>query len=128
MSKLLTLPLVAHVYGTGPTKTSMRLKSGINVDVRVVPAESWGAALAYFTGSEPHNIGLRMIAQKRGWKLNEYGLFKGNKMLAGKTEKEVLRSARPSIYRTGTARDVGRNSGCRKRNLTETGSAWRYSR
>lgn len=89
MSKLLALPLVGHVYGTGPTKTSMRLKSGINVDVRIVPAESWGAALAYFTGSEPHNIGLRMIAQKRGWKLSEYGLFKGNKMLAGKTEEEV---------------------------------------
>ena len=89
MSKLLALPLVAHVYGTGPTKTSMRLKSGINVDVRVVAAESWGAALAYFTGSEPHNIGLRMIAQKRGWKLSEYGLFKGKKMLAGRTEEEV---------------------------------------
>ena len=89
MSKLLGLPLVAHVYGTGPTKTSMRLKSGINVDVRIVPAESWGAALNYFTGSEPHNIALRTIAQKRGWKLSEYGLFKGKKMLAGRTEEEV---------------------------------------
>ena len=89
MSRLLALPPVAHVYGTGPTKTSLRLKSGINVDVRIVPAESWGAALNYFTGSQPHNIALRMIAQKRGWKLSEYGLFKGKKMLAGRTEEEV---------------------------------------
>lgn len=89
MSRLLALPLVAHVYGTGPTKTSMRLKSGINVDVRIVPSESWGAALNYFTGSEPHNIALRKIAQKHGWKLSEYGLFKGRTMLAGSTEKEV---------------------------------------
>ena len=89
MSRLLALPLVAHVYGTGPTKTSVRLKSGINVDVRIVPAESWGAALNYFTGSQPHNIALRTIAQKRGWKLSEYGLFKGKKMLAGRTEEEV---------------------------------------
>lgn len=89
MTKILGLPLVAHVYATGPTKTSMRLKSGINVDVRIVPGRSWGAALAYFTGSEPHNIALRKIAQKHGWKLSEYGLFKDGKMLAGAAEKDV---------------------------------------
>lgn len=89
MSKILALPPVAHVYGTGPTKTSLRVKSGINVDVRIVPARSWGAALAYFTGSEPHNIALRKIAQKHGWKLSEYGLFKGKTMLAGSTEQEI---------------------------------------
>ncbi len=91
MSKILALPPVAHVYGTGPTKTNVRLKSGIDVDVRVVPEKSWGAALNYFTGSKPHNIALRMIAQKRGWKLSEYGLFKGRTMLAGKTEEEVYK-------------------------------------
>ncbi|MBI2610446.1 DNA polymerase/3'-5' exonuclease PolX [Candidatus Kaiserbacteria bacterium] len=91
MSKILALPPVAHVYGTGSTKTNVRLKSGIDVDVRVVPAKSWGAALNYFTGSKPHNIALRSIAQKRGWKLSEYGLFKGKKMLAGKTEEEVYK-------------------------------------
>jgi DNA polymerase (family 10) len=89
MTKLLALPLVAHVYGTGPTKTNMRLKSGIDVDVRIVPAQSWGAALNYLTGAEPHNIALRKLAQRRGWKLSEYGLFKGTTMLAGSTEKEV---------------------------------------
>lgn len=89
MAKLLALRLVTHVYGTGPTKTNMRLKSGIDVDVRIVPARSWGAALAYFTGSEAHNIALRKLAQRRGWKLSEYGLFKGTAMLAGGTEKGV---------------------------------------
>ncbi len=91
MSKILALAPVAHVYGTGPTKTNLRLKSGIDVDVRVVPAESWGAALNYFTGSKAHNIALRRIAQKNGWKLSEYGLFKGTKMLAGKTEEELYK-------------------------------------
>lgn len=89
MTKLIALPLVAHVYGTGPTKTNLRLKSGIDVDVRVVQARSWGAALAYFTGSQPHNIALRTLAQRRGWKLSEYGLFEGTTMLAGGTEEEI---------------------------------------
>jgi DNA polymerase (family 10) len=89
MAKLLALPAVAHVYGTGPTKTNLRLKSGMDVDVRIVPANSWGAALNYFTGSQPHNIALRKLAQRHAWKLSEYGLFKGAKMLAGKTEAEV---------------------------------------
>jgi DNA polymerase (family X) len=89
MEKLLALPLVSHVYGTGPTKTSLRLKSGIDVDVRIVPIDSWGAALCYFTGSKSHNIALRKIALRHGWKLSEYGLFKGKKMLVGGTEKAV---------------------------------------
>jgi DNA polymerase (family 10) len=89
MAKLVALPIVAHVYGTGPTKTNLRLKSGIDVDVRIVPARSWGAALNYFTGSQPHNIALRTLAQRHGWKLSEYGLFDGTKMLAGSTEEGI---------------------------------------
>jgi DNA polymerase (family 10) len=65
------------------------LRSGLQVDLRVVPEESYGAALHYFTGSKEHNIALRSIAAEKGWKLNEYGLFQGNKQLAGKTEKEI---------------------------------------
>lgn len=87
--KLVRMPIVAHVYGTGPTKTNLRLKSGVDVDVRIVPARSWGAALAYFTGSQPHNIALRTLAQQRGWKLSEYGLFDGKTMLAGRTEEGI---------------------------------------
>jgi DNA polymerase (family 10) len=89
MGEILALPPVAHVYGTGPTKTNLRLKSGIDVDIRVVPRASWGAALNYFTGSKAHNIALRTMAEKHGWKLSEYGLFKDKTILAGKTEEEV---------------------------------------
>jgi len=89
VSKILALTPVAHVYGMGPTKINLRLKSGIDVDIRIVPEKSWGAALNYFTGSKLHNIALRTMAQKRGWKLSEYGLFHGKIALAGKTEKEV---------------------------------------
>lgn len=89
MARLLALPIVAHVYGTGPTKTNLRLKSGIDVDIRIVPARSWGAALAYLTGSRPHCIALRTLARRHGWKLSEYGLFQGTKMLAGSTEEEI---------------------------------------
>jgi DNA polymerase (family 10) len=67
----------------------MRLKSGMQVDLRVVPQISYGAALVYFTGSKAHNIAIRRLAIKRGYKINEYGVFKGAKRIAGKTEAEV---------------------------------------
>lgn len=85
------LPFIAHIYGRGPTKTNVRLKSGLDADIRVVPKQSFGAALNYFTGSKDHNIALREMAMKRGWKLNEYGLFKGKEMIAGKTEEEIYK-------------------------------------
>ena len=85
------LPQVGHVHGSGPTKTNVRLKNGLDCDLRVVPAKSWGAALNYFTGSKDHNVALREIAIKKGWKLNEYGLFKGEKMIAGRTEEEIYK-------------------------------------
>ena len=65
------------------------LRSGLQVDVRVVPEQSYGAALLYFTGSKAHNIALRGLANDRGWKLNEYGLFSGKRRIAGTTEEEV---------------------------------------
>ena len=89
MRKITELPEVEHVYGSGPTKTNVRLALGIDMDVRTVPADSWGAALNYFTGSKAHNIALRERAIKKGWKLNEYGLFDGEKPISGATEKEL---------------------------------------
>ena len=83
------LPMVAHVIGSGSTKTSIKLKNGSNVDLRVVPEDSLGAALVYFTGSKDHCIALREIAIKKELKLNEYGLYKGNRCIAGKTEQEI---------------------------------------
>lgn len=85
-------PEVAHVYGTGPTKTNVRLHTGMDADLRVVPAESFGAALNYFTGSKDHNVALRRIAIERGLKLNEYGVLKGARAIAGRTEVAVYRA------------------------------------
>mgnify|MGYP001575536016 CR=1 FL=1 len=90
--RFLSLPSVAHVYATGPTKTLVRLKTGVDADLRIVPKKSWGAAILYFTGNKAHNIALRSIAIKMGLKLNEYGLFKGKKMLAGATEEEIYKT------------------------------------
>jgi DNA polymerase (family 10) len=84
-----SMPEVAHVHGKGSTKTMVRLRSGMDADLRVVPAECWGAALNYFTGSKDHNVALRRIAIEKGWKLNEYGLFEGERAIAGCTEEEV---------------------------------------
>jgi len=92
MDRFITLHSVSHVYATGPAKTNVRLKAGIDADLRIVPKESWGAALLYFTGNKTHNIALRNIAIKMAYKLNEYGLFKGKKMLAGATEEDVYRA------------------------------------
>lgn len=84
-----TMPEVASVHATGPTKTLVRLSLGFDADLRVVPSESFGAALCYFTGCKAHNIALRRIARQRGLKLSEYGLFRGARRIAGSTEKEV---------------------------------------
>jgi len=83
---------IQEVLAAGPTKGSAIIQtatSPVHVDVRVVPQESFGAAAQYFTGSKQHNVRLREIAIKAKLKLNEYGLFKGNKMIAGPVEKEI---------------------------------------
>ena len=82
---------VAEVPAHGPTRTTVVLRSGLQVDVRAVQEESYGAALLYFTGSKAHNIALRGLANERGWKLNEYGLFSGKRRIAGATEEEVYK-------------------------------------
>ncbi len=82
---------VAEVVSAGPTRSTVRLRDGLQVDLRVVEPRSFGAALLYLTGSKAHNVALRRRAQTRGWKLNEYGLFDGTRLLAGKTEAEVYR-------------------------------------
>jgi DNA polymerase (family 10) len=82
---------VREVVSHGTTRSTVHLKSGIQVDLRVVPQVSYGAALHYFTGSKSHNIALRTIAQKRKLKINEYGVYEGDKRIVGKTEKETYR-------------------------------------
>jgi DNA polymerase (family 10) len=89
MQAFTTYPDVAEVLGQGETKSSVRLRNGLQVDLRLVPTESFGAALLYFTGSKEHNIELRRIAIERGFSLNEYGLTRGQRTEAGRTEEEV---------------------------------------
>jgi Histidinol phosphatase and related hydrolases of the PHP family len=89
MSFVANLPQVEEVIAFGETKTSVRLKIGIQMDVRVVPQNSWGAALAYFTGSKAHNIRVRELALEKGLKINEYGVYRGEEWIAGRTEEEV---------------------------------------
>jgi DNA polymerase (family 10) len=83
---------VAEILLVGPTRASVLLKCGLQVDLRVVPEESYGAALHYFTGSKSHNIAVRQIAQKRGLKINEYGVYRGKTRIAGETEESVYRA------------------------------------
>lgn len=92
MKYFVSMPSVEKVIASGKTKSAVRLDIGIDADLRVVPEKSFGAAMQYFTGSKDHNVELRKIAVKKGWKLNEYGLFdKNNKQLAGKTEEEIYK-------------------------------------
>ena len=90
VERFVTHPLVATVVAQGPTRAAVRLRSGLGVDLRVLAPESFGAGLYYFTGSKAHNIALRRRAVARGLKLNEYGVFRGARRVAGRTEREVL--------------------------------------
>ena len=85
-------PGVVRVLAKGETKGSVVLERQVQADLRVVGPESFGAALAYFTGSKEHNIRLRELAQKKGLKLNEYGLFRGDKQVAGKDEEGIYKA------------------------------------
>lgn len=88
-----TMDLVDDVVVSGPTKSTVRLKeSGIDVDLRVFDDKSFGSAMMYFTGSKETNVELRKIAIAKGLKLSEYGVFKGDELLAGRTEEEVFKS------------------------------------
>ena len=87
-----THPYVVDVIGRGATKTSVKLASGLQADLRHVPEKSLGAALLYFTGSKAHNIELRRIAIDKGWSLNEYGLTEDGRVVASRTEEEIYRA------------------------------------
>ena len=80
---------VEHVVASGPTRSTVILRGGPQADLRVVPPASHGAALHYFTGSKDHNIAIRNMAIKEGLKVNEYGVFSGQKQIAGRTEEEI---------------------------------------
>lgn len=83
---------VAEIYSAGDTRASILLRCGMQVDLRVVAQQSYGAALHYFTGSKAHNIAIRRIAQQLGLKVNEYGVFRGAQRIAGESEEAVYRA------------------------------------
>jgi DNA polymerase (family X) len=83
---------VVRVVSKGDTRSTVILSNGLQVDLRAVPAVSFGAALYYFTGSKAHNIATRRMAQSRGLKINEYGVFRANRRVAGDTEQSVFRA------------------------------------
>jgi len=92
MESFVKLPQAAKVIAKGETKSSIMTSDGFQVDLRVVPAESFGAAAHYFTGSKAHNIRIRSLGVEKGLKINEYGVFLQEKRIAGETEEEVFRS------------------------------------
>jgi DNA polymerase (family 10) len=92
MERFAGYPETARVISRGPTRSTIVLRSGLQVDLRVVPAGSYGAALVYFTGSKAHNIAIRRIGLARGLKINEYGVFRGKRRLSGETEESVYRA------------------------------------
>jgi DNA polymerase (family 10) len=86
------MPFVSRVLAHGETKSSILTRENIQADLRILPEKSWGSALLYFTGSKNHNVLLRQLAMKHGWKVNEYGLFDGRgRLLASKTEAEIYK-------------------------------------
>ena len=91
MEFFVSMPEVIQVIEKGKTKSAIKLKTGMNADIRTLPEQSFGAALQYFTGNKDHNIALRRIALDKGWKLSEYGLFEKQKQIAGRTEEEVYK-------------------------------------
>lgn len=90
MRRFLAYEEVSQVRAQGETRATLILRSGLQVDLRVVETASFGAALHYFTGSKSHNIAIRSLARARGLKINEYGVFKGSERIAGETESSVF--------------------------------------
>ncbi len=108
---------VDRVIEQGRTRASVVLRNGMQVDLRVVPEGSFGAALCYFTGSKSYNIALRQIAGDRGLKLNEYGLFKGDKQVAGRTEAEIHKRLGLALVPPELREDLGEIEAARTGNL-----------
>ncbi len=90
IDQFITYDEIAEVQSHGTTRATVVLKSGLQVDVRVVEEKSFGAAMHYFTGSKAHNIAIRRLGQQRGLKINEYGVFRGDEYVTGKTEASVF--------------------------------------
>jgi DNA polymerase (family 10) len=105
------------VVSKGETRSTMILRSGLQIDLRKVPEVSYGAALHYFTGSKAHNIAVRKLGIKKGLKINEYGVFRGKKRISGKTEEEVFKSVDLPYIEPELREDHGELEAAKKGNL-----------
>ncbi|MGC1930234.1 MAG: hypothetical protein WA667_14770 [Candidatus Nitrosopolaris sp.] len=91
MDYCVSMPEIDEVLGKGPTKTFVRLNNRMDADLRVVPEESFGSALQYFTGSKEHDVAIRKISLAKGFHLNEWGIFDDSQnKIAGSTEEEEI--------------------------------------
>ncbi len=114
-----SLDEVVRIQSKGTTRGSVRTREGLDVDLRIVPEKSYGSALQYFTGSKEHNIATRKIAVGKGLKLNEYGVFRKDKQIAGRTEKEVYKAINLPLFPPEIRRDEGEIGAARKGNLPD---------
>jgi DNA polymerase (family 10) len=119
MEAFTTLPDVEEVIAKGETKSSVRLKSGINADLRVVSDAEFPYALHHFTGSKEHNVAMRGRAQRLGFKMNEYGLFKGGKPIACKDEKEIFAKLGLDFIPPELREDMGEIAAAERKQLPE---------
>ncbi|WP_437275833.1 DNA polymerase/3'-5' exonuclease PolX [Sorangium sp. So ce375] len=118
-SRLMEYPDIERVLARGATKCSVVLRSGLQIDVRIVPPESYGAALHYFTGSKAHNISIRTLGVSRGLKINEYGVFRGDRRIAGQAEEDVFRAVGLPWIPPELREDAGEIEAARERRLPE---------
>ena len=108
---------VAEVQAQGSTRATLTLRNGLQVDVRVVVAAAFGSALHYFTGSKAHNIAVRRMAMARGLKLNEYGIFRGERRVGGRTEAEVFAAVKLPVIPPELREDRGEIDAARRGKL-----------
>jgi len=119
MDAFIKLPLIREVLAHGPTKSSAIVKDSTQVDIRAVKPKSFGAALMYFTGSKEHNIRLRELAIKKGFKINEYGIFnaKTHKRIGGVTEEQIYKILGLSFVPPELREDAGELEAAKKNKL-----------
>ena len=117
MQRLVEYDAVSEVVSSGKTRATVILRAGLHVDLRVVPQVSYGAALCYFTGSKAHNIALRKIGVSKGYKINEYGVFKGDRRIAGKTETSLYRQIGLKYIEPELRENTGEIEAARKNRL-----------
>jgi len=110
---------VTEVVARGPTRATVVLRGGLHADLRVVSERSFGSALHYFTGSKAHNIAVRLLGQRKGLKLNEYGVFRGNRRIAGETEDSVFRAVGLSFIPPELRENRGEIEAAAKRQLPQ---------